>query len=391
MNARAHTPFAALGLACALALAAAPAPAAAAAPAPAAAAAPAPAHGAAPAHAGAVVPESAPADAAAPPTLEGLAAEVAALSRDLAETRAALDAVRGDSARASTDALFARGRDLYVRACQSCHGRAGDGKGPAARYLDPAPRDFTTGEFKFRTTPSGTLPTEADLERTVREGIPGTSMPAWGTHLSPYELRAVIAYVKGFSPRFRAETIDPAEVLVLPAAPPAAPTPESLKEGAALYRLLKCWDCHGTKGKGDGPSAPTLKDSKGKKIAAWNFTRGAYKGGASAIAIYRTFNTGLDGTPMPSFADVLAFGRELGADLTDISKAFGSDAVGETAAWLATQPLGDEISAMTDAARAALIERRRWALVDYVQSLTHKRGPLEYLFRDKPGRLDVPY
>ncbi|HEV8325746.1 MAG TPA: c-type cytochrome [Myxococcota bacterium] len=349
--------------------------------------APAAARAAEPAGKAAAAPESAP---AAPATLDGLAAEVASLSDSLAKTRAELDAVKLTTSAAAADALMDTGRGVYNRACAACHGRAGNGKGPAARYLDPLPRDFTTGEYKFRTTPSGTLPTEADLLRTVREGIPGTAMPAWKTHLTSYETRAVVAYVRGFSPRFATETIDSSTLLAVPAAAPP-PTPESVKEGAALYKLLKCWDCHGTTGKGDGPSAKTLKDSAGRKIEAWNFTRGAYKGGASGTAIYRTFNTGLDGTPMPSFADTLAFGREAGADLSEITRAMGAPAAAEVAEWLATQPTGAEVEAMGDAGRGALLERRRWALVHYVQSLTGKRGVLDYLFHDKPGRLDVPY
>ena len=72
-----------------------------------------------------------------------------------------------------------RGRSIYLRACAPCHGIRGDGKGPAAQGFDPAPRNFRQGTYKFRTTVSGALPLDKDLERTVREGVPGTEMPRW--------------------------------------------------------------------------------------------------------------------------------------------------------------------------------------------------------------------
>jgi cytochrome c553 len=80
---------------------------------------------------------------------------------------------------AETDELKAQGKEIYIRRCSFCHGLMGDGNGPAADYLDPRPRDFTLGTFKFRTTQSGELPTDADMFRTVSRGLPGTGMQAF--------------------------------------------------------------------------------------------------------------------------------------------------------------------------------------------------------------------
>jgi hypothetical protein len=74
----------------------------------------------------------------------------------------------------ATEAFLEAGRTIYFRRCSFCHGLLGDGEGPAAKYLDPRPRDFTLGTFKFRTTKSGELPTNEDLFRTVSRGLPGT-------------------------------------------------------------------------------------------------------------------------------------------------------------------------------------------------------------------------
>lgn len=70
------------------------------------------------------------------------------------------------------------GQAVYERHCASCHGPAGRGDGPAAPFLTPRPRDFTLGRYKLRTTETGSLPTDEDIVRSVREGLPGSAMPA---------------------------------------------------------------------------------------------------------------------------------------------------------------------------------------------------------------------
>src|SRR3990170_6693935 len=71
------------------------------------------------------------------------------------------------------------GKFIYERSCAICHGPRGAGDGLAAAQLDPAPRDFTRGLFKFRSTPSGTMPTLEDLARPVPQGVTGTPMNQW--------------------------------------------------------------------------------------------------------------------------------------------------------------------------------------------------------------------
>jgi cytochrome c oxidase cbb3-type subunit I/II len=191
-----------------------------------------------------------------------------------------------------------RGKLVYERRCQGCHGDQGDGNGPAATFLDPRPRNFTLGSFKFRTTPSGSLPTDGDLYRTLTRGVRWTAMPTW--HELPEKDRiAVIAYIKTFSPRWKEEKPEP-PILI---GDPPTPTPELLATGKALYTQAKCFQCHGDGGKGDGPSANELRDDLKFPIRPADFTKGQFKGGGDVADIYRTMTTGLDGTPMPSFAD----------------------------------------------------------------------------------------
>ncbi|MCP4811349.1 MAG: hypothetical protein GY888_02485, partial [Planctomycetaceae bacterium] len=83
----------------------------------------------------------------------------------------------------TTTELVEQGKTIYFRRCSFCHGLLGDGNGPAADYLDPRPRDFTLGTFKFRTTQSGELPTDEDLFRTVSRGLSGTGMQAFDSDL----------------------------------------------------------------------------------------------------------------------------------------------------------------------------------------------------------------
>ena len=85
------------------------------------------------------------------------------------------------SSRQDSSGSAENGKTLYLKYCSTCHGVDGTGEGTATVYLFPKPRDFTKGIFKFQSTPSGSLPTDGDLERTIRNGMPGSAMPAAST------------------------------------------------------------------------------------------------------------------------------------------------------------------------------------------------------------------
>jgi mono/diheme cytochrome c family protein len=198
-------------------------------------------------------------------------------------------------------ALLRTGRAVFADRCADCHGARGRGDGPDARYLSPAPRDLTRGVYALRSTQSGTLPTAEDILRTLRRGIPGTSMPAW-SGLPERTLWALVAYVESLSPRFAREPRG--EAILVPAATPA--TAESISRGRRIYVRMGCAECHGRTGRGDGPAARTLTDDLGRPALPFDFTRGwKMKAGSSPEDVYRTFHTGIDGTPMPSYHDVI--------------------------------------------------------------------------------------
>ena len=193
------------------------------------------------------------------------------------------------------------GRQLYFRYCWGCHGFRGDGNGENGPYLNILPRNFVAATYKCRSTPTGTLPTDQDLVDSLVRGLNNSNMPSWIT-LTDQNRADLVAFIKTFSPRWK--TDKPGDIINVPAEP--ALTLDSIKHGKELFTKLECWKCHGAEGRGDGPSASTLTDSNDQPIRPYNFAAGSrFKCGTSNHDLYKIFMTGLDGTPMPSFADVI--------------------------------------------------------------------------------------
>jgi len=193
------------------------------------------------------------------------------------------------------------GKALYYRYCWGCHGARGNGDGENAPYLNILPRNFVAGTFKCRSTPTGTLPLDQDLYNSVERGFNFTNMPSW-IALTVEERANLVAFIKTFSPRWKTEK--PGDPIQVP--PEPALTVASIQHGKELFQKLECWKCHGNEGRGDGPSASTLTDSNDQPIRPYNFTSdNRSKCGHTNQDLYKIFMTGLDGTPMPSFADVI--------------------------------------------------------------------------------------
>jgi mono/diheme cytochrome c family protein len=210
--------------------------------------------------------------------------------------------VRAQGPDLGTDAQRESGKLLYAKYCAQCHGEKGDGEGYATPHLLPKPRNFTTGKFKVRSTPTGALPTHQDIVNIIRRGMPYTTMPAWPT-LSDQEVSDLAYFVKSFSADF-----SNAEKIPKPVPLPSAPntTKESIEAGKKLYEETGCIKCHGSLGRGDGPSAPTLVDDWGQPIRPANLAQSwTFRGGSTREDIFRTMSTGFNGTPMPGFVDAL--------------------------------------------------------------------------------------
>ena len=203
------------------------------------------------------------------------------------------------------DANIEAGKKIYEQYCYYCHGEEGDGEGPIAEYLWPRPRDFTLGTYKLRTTLSGELPTDEDIFRTVTLGFPGTAMPEWRSLLSSQERWQVTFYIKTFSDLFQDPDFNAYDFLYEMGERPRE-VAGIVEKGKQVYDEAECWDCHGERGRGDGPAAPDLDDDWGFPIWALDLTSPPqYKGGNSAQSIFLRMSTALNGTPMPSYGQTL--------------------------------------------------------------------------------------
>jgi mono/diheme cytochrome c family protein len=232
------------------------------------------------------------------------------------------------------------GRQLYYRYCWGCHGARGNGDGENAPYLNILPRNFVAATFKCRSTPTGTLPLDSDLFSTLKRGINFTNMPNWSA-LTDQQRADLVAFIKTFSQRWKTEK--PGDPIQIPAEP--ALTVASIKHGSELFQKLECWKCHGQEGRGDGPSASTLTDSNDQPIRPYNFTSdNRSKCGRTNQELYKIFMTGLDGTPMPSFADVIK--PEDAWDLVHFLRTLQyNNKSPELTLWLSTQEGADIVNA----------------------------------------------
>lgn len=192
------------------------------------------------------------------------------------------------------------GKAVYEKWCAGCHGSDGKGDGPAATTMLPRPRDFTRALFKIRTTSSGSVPTDANLRHVIDFGMPGSAMPGWKDVLSQSDRDALVGYVKTFSSAFQQKP----DAIAFSKAPSVSDA--AIEDGRKTYEKLECFKCHGRAGRGDGPSATTQEDDYNFPIRPANLEENwRFRGGGSAEDIYHRLRTGLDGTPMPSFSDML--------------------------------------------------------------------------------------
>lgn len=226
---------------------------------------------------------------------------------------------------------LSRGQAVYQLRCVQCHGVSGDGNGESAKFMYPRPRDYRKGIFKFTSTPYGYRPLREDLLKTIRQGIRGTSMPGFNL-LPDQDQQAVVDYVIALTRRgeLEAQIVDLAQadeavnadevkgelvktVLniwadaeaseVFPATPQPRLTIENVERGRAAFLSKGCSKCHGEDGRGqtvDNRGA----DVWGHQTRAADLTSGMLHGGNRPIDIYRRIHNGINGTPMPGFANV---------------------------------------------------------------------------------------
>jgi len=211
------------------------------------------------------------------------------------------------------DVTLERRLAAFATRCAPCHGDEGLGDGPMAPLLFPPPRDFSRGNFRVVST-TNRVPTDADLMRTIRDGMLGTAMPPFD-HLPARDLRALVAAVRELAVRAETERLleqhhDAAEARArrgddaarparrrLPPEPPL--TWQGLQRGQRLYES-DCASCHGQEGRGDG--RVELVADHGRPVFARDLQRGLLKGGIDGVQIARRIAAGMPGTPMPATA-----------------------------------------------------------------------------------------
>ncbi len=226
------------------------------------------------------------------------------------------------------------GQHVYEQRCRSCHGVSGDGAGEAAEYLNPRPRDYRRGIFKFTSTPYGARPRRDDLVRTLQRGIPGTSMPSF-SRLTKRDLDAVVDYVLSLTRRGELEQLLAAHAaaegeldeetaqsladvvtqrwisandeVVEPATRMPKMSATSIAQGAEIFQKRECFKCHGRNGRGGLAGGIEVgEDSWGHKAAAADLTSGMLHGGQTPLDVYRRIYAGINGTPMPAFKEAFA-------------------------------------------------------------------------------------
>ena len=179
------------------------------------------------------------------------------------------------------------GAEIFKTLCSRCHGEKGDGLGKTAFYLDPAPRDLTKVAFM------NSKPEERFL-RSIKDGVPGTSMPAWGKVLSEAQTQTVLRYVK------TAFVKEPQRALKehtnVPAANPNPASRDSIAQGERLF-LQRCAGCHGLKADGKGPNSIDIVPRPRNLRNRW-FVNNLSDHRALASILY-----GVQGTAMPSWID----------------------------------------------------------------------------------------
>jgi mono/diheme cytochrome c family protein len=213
------------------------------------------------------------------------------------------------------------GREVYANYCVGCHGEKGDGNGPAARFLDPKPRDFRLGRLKFASVSSGEAPRDEDYLRTIKHGLSGTAMPSFAL-LSENERAAVLAYLRGFVADQREA---PGAAIALGRDPWTANPEGGIAEGKKVYHgFAKCWSCHPAY---EPPSeiARLTAESKlpaaelrpdifvsqisetqwGAPIRAPDFLLDRIKTGLAVDTLAQLIDAGVGGTAMPTWSSAL--------------------------------------------------------------------------------------
>ena len=196
------------------------------------------------------------------------------------------------------EASIERGEFVYMKKCVFCHAEDGSGKGVSAFYSSPRPRNFIKGQYKFRTTPFGKIPTDDDLYQMLIRGMPGTTMPSW-KHFQEVDLKSLILYLKTLSRKFAKFKKKKKKHKLIKVGTPPPFDQKSLERGKKFFNTT-CSGCHGLKGRSDGESTKRNVDIESDAIRPRNLTKPwFFRRGSTPKDLFLTIRTGLSTTAMP--------------------------------------------------------------------------------------------
>lgn len=223
---------------------------------------------------------------------------------DPSDASAAEQLKRLSQARAPANAGGATGEPalspLFARHCAACHGTSGDGSGTASRYLYPRPRNLRAEKYRLVST-RNLVPSHDDIALVIRQGIPGTSMPAFEKLPESEREQLTQDVLRLYQSRFVGrEPQHPDEPLAVPELTQSSG--EAIARGQALFARTGCQQCHGDDGRGAG--GPALFDDVGRQTVARDLVSEPMKGGASIASLYLRIRLGMPGTPHPAAASL---------------------------------------------------------------------------------------
>ncbi len=206
---------------------------------------------------------------------------------------------------AVTAQLTERGRQVFEENCASCHGAEGAADGLCAAFLSPQPRDFTTGVYRFKTTPGSEMPTDADLYRTVSLGIHSTGMPPWQYLLTEEDRWALVAHLKTFSDKF--ERFGAGTPVDLGSEPAQRQRRDDRRAAASCTPRRSAASATATTATATAPRRSRSSTPSATRIPPRNYHKAAdFKRGHTLRDIALTIHTGNNGTPMPAFDGALS-------------------------------------------------------------------------------------
>jgi mono/diheme cytochrome c family protein len=183
----------------------------------------------------------------------------------------------------------------YNSLCVRCHGDKGDGQGMIALYIDPAPRDLTRVAFM------NSKPRERFFD-SLKHGVAGTSMPAWGRVLNDEQVRGVFGYLESSFVREARRELRPRN---LPEANPVPTSAESMERGEKTF-VQRCSGCHGRKADGKGPNSVDIVPRPR------NLRNRAFVTSVPDRRMFESILYGVQGTAMPPWIDYGMSQNEVG-------------------------------------------------------------------------------